>query len=322
MVLLPVRQYYPQTDSATGHGDRMCFSSTCAMAIKYLYPDSLKGSNADDTYLRTVLKYGDTTQYTSQIKACKDYGVLATFYQNGTKEALLKELKAGYPVAVGILHKGHVSAPQGGGHWMLLIGDVGDKGVFHDPYGEMDNVNGGYESIGPYGRNIHYTWANWLKRWEVEGRGSGWFMTFRPAKARNTPVTTENTWKGVKEAAALCGAKFPEVVAAQWGLESGYGKHTSGKNNFFGLKGSGTDRQTKEFINAQWVSINAGFIDFPDLKTCVSYLVDRWYRDYQAYKGVNRASTPEECARLLVTEGYATDPTYADKLIRIMNEND
>ena len=63
MVLLPVKQYYPQTDSATGHGDRMCFSSTCAMAIKYLRPDALKGSNADDDYLRTVLKYGDTTLY-------------------------------------------------------------------------------------------------------------------------------------------------------------------------------------------------------------------------------------------------------------------
>jgi hypothetical protein len=54
MVLLPVKQYYPQTDSATGHGDRMCFSSTCAMAIKYLLPGALRGSNADDDYLRTV----------------------------------------------------------------------------------------------------------------------------------------------------------------------------------------------------------------------------------------------------------------------------
>jgi hypothetical protein len=65
MVLLPVKQYYPQTDSATGHGDRMCFSSTCAMAIKYLLPGALRGSNADDDYLRTVLKYGDTTSYKS-----------------------------------------------------------------------------------------------------------------------------------------------------------------------------------------------------------------------------------------------------------------
>jgi hypothetical protein len=54
------------------------------MAVKYLRPDALRGSNADDDYLKTVLKYGDTTQYTAHIKACADYGVLATFYRNGS----------------------------------------------------------------------------------------------------------------------------------------------------------------------------------------------------------------------------------------------
>jgi hypothetical protein len=171
MVLLKVKQYYPQTDSATGHGDRMCFSSTCAMAIKYLLPGALLGSNADDDYLRTVLKYGDTTQYTSHLKACQQYGVFATFSQKGTRQTLINELKAGYPVATGILHKGHVSAPRGGGHWMLLIGDDGERGIFHDPYGEMDNVNGGYITIGRGGKDVKYSWRNWLPRWEVEGRG-------------------------------------------------------------------------------------------------------------------------------------------------------
>lgn len=321
MVLLQVKQYYPQTDSATGHGDRMCFSSTCAMAIKYLRPDALKGSNADDDYLRTVLKYGDTTEYTSHIKACQQYGILATFYQKGTKQALINELKAGYPVATGILHKGPATAPRGGGHWMLLIGDESERGVFHDPYGEMDNVNGGYVTIGSGGSSVRYSWKNWLKRWEVEGSGTGWFMTFRPVNTPQPTAVVDNTFKGVKAAAAKAGAKYPQVVAAQWALESGYGKHTSGKNNYFGLKGEGSDRETKEFINGQWITIQAGFIDFPDLQTCVTYLVDRWYRDYQRFKGVNRAGSPEECARLLVAEGYATDPQYADKLIKLMREN-
>jgi len=291
------------------------------MAIKYLRPDALKGSNADDDYLRTVLKYGDTTSSTSQVKACQQYGVFATFYTKGTRQNLINELKDGYPVATGILHKGHVSKPVGGGHWMLLIGDEGDKGVFHDPYGEMDNVNGGYVTVGRGGKDVRYSWKNWLPRWEVEGKGTGWFMTFRPTSTSQPITPVENTWKGVKAAADKAGAKFPQVVAAQWALESGYGKHTSGKNNYFGLKGSGSERETKEFINGQWVTIKAGFIDFPDFQTCVSYLVDRWYRDYQRYKGVNRANSAEECARLLVAEGYATDPQYADKLIRLMREN-
>jgi flagellum-specific peptidoglycan hydrolase FlgJ len=168
---------------------------------------------------------------------------------------------------------------------------------------------------------VKYSWVNWLKRWEVEGPRTGWFMTFRAVSTPVAKVTITNTWDGVVAAAKAAGAKFPDVVAAQWALESGYGKHTSGKNNYFGIKGEGSDRETKEFINGQWISIVDGFIDFPDLQTCVTYLVDRWYRDYQRFKGVNRAGSPEECARLLVAEGYATDPQYSDKLIKLMREN-
>ena len=115
--------------------------------------------------------------------------------------------------------------------------------------------------------------------------------------------------------------QIPQVVAAQWALESGYGKHISGTHNYFGLKGSGTDHETKEFIDGKWITITAGFLNFPDLQSCVSYLVQRWYKDYKAYKGVNRASTPDECAQLLVKEGYATDPLYATKLQRLLKEH-
>ncbi len=302
----------------------MCFSSTCAMAVKYLLPNALKGSNADDDYLRTVLKYGDTTSSTSQIKACQQYGVFATFYQKGTRQDLLNELKAGYPVATGILHKGHVSNPVGGGHWMLLIGDTGEHGVFHDPYGEMDNVNGGYVTIGSGGKDISYSWTNWLKRWEVEGKGTGWYMTFRPLSTPAPKAVAANTWDGVVVAAKLAGAKFPQVVAAQWALESGYGKHTSGKNNFFGIKGTegqGTLKRTTEFVGGMEIKTDAWFKDYPSLFECVQDLVNKWYGDYKNYRGVNRASSAEECARLLVVEKYATDPAYADKLIRLMRDN-
>jgi hypothetical protein len=132
-------------------------------------------------------------------------------------------------------------------------------------------------------------------------------------------IKYENNWDGVIAAAKQAGAKFSEVVAAQWALESGWGEHVSGKNNFFGLKGSGTQVNTQEFINGQWITIKAGFLDFPDLYTCVCYLVDRWYKDFKNYKGVNRATSRNECARLLVQEGYATDPGYATKLIQIMD---
>ena len=327
MVLLSVPQYYLQTDSATKHGDRMCFSSTCAMAVKYLRPDALLGSNADDDYLKTVLKYGDTTQYTSHVKACADYGVLATFYRNGSRTTLQNELKAGFPVATGILHHGPVSAPRGGGHWLLLIGDEGVNGIFHDPYGQLDTVIGGYVKIGSGGKEVRYPWKNWLGRWEVEGPNTGWYMTFRPIK-KDTPAPvkpTSNTWEGVQVAAKAAGAKFPQVVAAQWALESGWGKYTSGKNNYFGLKGltgQGALVRTTEFNAGVKQRVDAWFKDFPSLDACVTELVTKWYKDYKDMKGVNRATSPEQCAQLLVREGYATDPIYATKLIKIMRTKD
>lgn len=146
------------------------------------------------------------------------------------------------------------------------------------------------------------------------------FAELYRAAPRPSEAPVGNTWDGVAAAAKAAGAKFPELVAAQWALESGWGKHLSGQHNYFGLKGSGTSTATKEFINGKWVIITDSFIDFPDLATCVQYLVDRWYKDFKRYQGVNRGADRNAAARLLVAEGYATDPQYAEKLIRLMDQ--
>jgi hypothetical protein len=152
----------------------------------------------------------------------------------------------------------------------------------------------------------------------ILGRDQGWFKTWAVAgKQTNFP----NSWEGILEAARVAGAKFPELVAAQWALESNYGKLVSGRNNFFGLKGEGSDKKTQEFINNQWITITDSFIDFPDLLSCVMYLVDHWYKDYKNYKGCNNAATREEAAKWLHKEGYATDPAYPEKLIRLMEQH-
>jgi hypothetical protein len=146
---------------------------------------------------------------------------------------------------------------------------------------------------------------DWFKTWSVGG------------KQTNYP----NSWEGMAAAGKAAGAKFPELVSAQWALESANGQYISGRNNFFGLKGNGTNVKTQEFINGHWVSIQADFIDFPDALTCVTYLVDHWYKDYKNYKGCNNAATVEEAAKWLQKENYATDPKYAEKLISLINKN-
>jgi hypothetical protein len=139
--------------------------------------------------------------------------------------------------------------------------------------------------------------------------------------ATSRPRSYDNTWAGVASAAKAAGALYPDLVAAQWALESGWGKKLSGKNNYFGIKGKGTAHATQEFEGGKFVTINAEFQDFNSLYDCVVYLVDRWYKNWKQYKGVNTAASKEAGARHLVKEGYATDPAYADKLIKLMREH-
>ena len=319
--ILNVAQYYLQTDSRTNHASRMCFSSTCAMGLKFLLPESLKGSNADDNYLKRVLKYGDTTDSQAQVKALDSYGIKASFLFNGNKAKLIQEIDKGFPVATGILHRGPSSAPRGGGHWMLAIGYTDTHVVCHDPYGEMDNAGGGYPNPGVGGKSIAYTWKNWLPRWEADGPGTGWHITFRPKT--QVSRTYQNTWAGVVSAATDAGAKYPEVLAAQWALESAWGSKVTGKNNYLGIKGKGTVVTSHEFIDylGKDVPTQSEFKDFPSLFQCVKYVVDRWYKDFGGYRGVNRATSELECTELLRKEGYATDPKYSEKLQVILKVN-
>lgn len=165
--------------------------------------------------------------------------------------------------------------------------------------------------------------AAWNWAWgQLTKEQQGEFMTmFRAApKSAASSTNFENSWDGVKAAATASGALYPDLVAAQWALESGWGKSTSGKNNYFGIKGPGTLATTQEVINGKTITIQDEFIDFRSLGECVEYLVDRWHRDWKEYKGTNNAKNRDDAARWLVKENYATDPAYAEKLIKLMNE--
>lgn len=324
-LLVDVPQYYTQINSRTQHADRMCFSSTVAMAVKFLKPNALSGTNADDDYLRTVLRYGDTTLWTSHQRALKEYGLSCRFTQKASVGDLERILREGRPIPVGWLHQGPVGAPRGGGHWTLLTGLSLNHTRHHDPYGEADMVNGGYAVRSAWkGKNIWYTRRNWLPRWQAGGEA--WLLdVFDPEKPSKPSARTayEPTWAAVRAIAEENGARWPQVVAGQWALESGYGKFLSGKFNFFGLKGvPGTEKETREFLNGKWVTITDTFKDYETAEACIQDLIRLWYKDYKNFKGVNRAATWPEACHLLRSEGYATDPSYPTKLITIIRQQE
>ncbi len=149
----------------------------------------------------------------------------------------------------------------------------------------------------------------------LEG-GGGLPPAARPSGApRPSGGDAANAWGGIVSAARAAGAKFPELVAAQWALESDWGRSQSGRNNLFGQKGKGTTRATQEEVRGRMVTTSASFMDFPSRQAAIQHLVDNWYR---GRNGANQAGTVEEAARWLKAQGYATDSRYATKLLQIL----
>ena len=170
-ILLDV-PYFSQRDNARDPM-RTCFSSSCAMLLKYLKPKSIKN---DDEYVNTVFRRGDTTAPSAQIAALEEYGLRAEFKQTGGWADIDSQLSLGIPVPIGILHKGHVDNPTGGGHWLIVIGRSEDNKsyIVNDPFGDLDLIQGTY--INTNGAKLSYSKKNLAPRWMVEGPGSGWYI--------------------------------------------------------------------------------------------------------------------------------------------------
>jgi GH24 family phage-related lysozyme (muramidase) len=167
--------YEAQNDNASGTGYRECFSSSAAMVARFYGKVT-----SDDAYNKIRAQYGDTTDAQAQIKALQSLTLTARLRTNCNSAVIDTELQAGRPVMVGWLHKGAVGAPTGGGHWSVIIGATSGAFIHNDPNGEADLVNGGYVNHSN-GAGIAYSRKNWLRRWEVDGPGTGWAMLVSPA---------------------------------------------------------------------------------------------------------------------------------------------
>lgn len=171
-VLLKVPYEYQNDDP---NGWRQCFSSSCAMVARFYEKIS-----SDREYNTIRAKFGDTTDAGAQLRALTSLGLQAQFRQNGNGQTLERLLREGRPIPVGWLHHGPASAPSGGGHWTVVIGFDSKSFIHNDPNGEANMTAGGYVSTanGP-GKAVAYSRANFLRRWEVDGTGTGWYLDVR-----------------------------------------------------------------------------------------------------------------------------------------------
>jgi flagellum-specific peptidoglycan hydrolase FlgJ len=122
---------------------------------------------------------------------------------------------------------------------------------------------------------------------------------------------------------------FPSLMVAQACLESNYGKSklSALHHNYFGIKagtgwkGKTVTYQTQEFINNKPITVKQPFRSYPSLLAGfadrVNFLqVNKRY----TLHGVFKSTSPEEQARCFLKAGYATDPSYPQKLISIINK--
>ena len=132
----------------------------------------------------------------------------------------------------------------------------------------------------------------------------------------------------IYEMAVKSGAEFPEAVVAQYQLETTSGEDNIGTNNFFNLKAvegmDYTEKVVDEYeVDGKKVQEKAKFINFDTALEAVDYLVKLWYKDYKGYTGVETGSeNAGQVAEKLQAETFATDPNYADKLKKILKQNE
>lgn len=120
------------------------------------------------------------------------------------------------------------------------------------------------------------------------------------------------------------------ISIAQAILESDW--HTSTLstqyNNLYGIKADASQKSvvlpTQEFENGQWITIQGRFAAYDTWQDSMKAHAELLYHgtswNSAQYQHVLAARDYKSAAAALTKDGYATDPTYAEKLIAIIQE--
>lgn len=138
-ILLTV-PYFSQLDNDSGEGGRECCGTSNAMMLNFLLAKARSASLSDravgkniepeTVYFDVLRKYGDTTDHTANTKALQEFGVESYWATDLSFEDLLKSLRSGIPLVMGLHYKSW-------GHIVCAIGYNFDRNttIVHDPFG-------------------------------------------------------------------------------------------------------------------------------------------------------------------------------------------
>ncbi|THB67951.1 MAG: flagellar assembly peptidoglycan hydrolase FlgJ [Gammaproteobacteria bacterium] len=139
----------------------------------------------------------------------------------------------------------------------------------------------------------------------------------------------EGVWDKAKSAAAELGVD-PAVLVAQAALETGWGKHVisdgdSKGYNFFGIKADRSwqgDRirvSTLEYMGGVPKRLKDDFRSYDSIEESFNDYV-AFLKDNPRYaNALQNSDNPYLYTQSLQEAGYATDPKYASKILRVMN---
>lgn len=135
--------------------------------------------------------------------------------------------------------------------------------------------------------------------------------------------------QAAKETSGLTGVPA-SVTLAQAILESDWGTSllTRQANNYFGIKASGgignngaVWMRTMEYdVAANPYYIQSPFRAYTDMAASVTDHADLFHRLPRYAAALQASNDPNEFARRIQAAGYSTDPSYADKLIALMQK--
>ena len=144
---------------------------------------------------------------------------------------------------------------------------------------------------------------------------------------------SQNDFLDAIKQGAIDGAKegiLPSITAAQAILESGWGNSGLAKapnHNLFGIKnsddwtGETVTVPTQEYVNGEYITVNAAFRKYVSWNDSVVdhakfFTGTEWRRNN--YRKVVNETDYRIAAQELKNAGYATDPSYAGKLISLI----
>jgi flagellar protein FlgJ len=140
------------------------------------------------------------------------------------------------------------------------------------------------------------------------------------------PVSHEDFLSSLLPMAESAGAEIgidPKMLVAQAALETGWGRHMAGRNNLFNIKagrgwsGDTSEVSTTEYRDGAPAKERAKFRAYESPEESFADYA-RLITGSKRYEGALASSgDPERYIRNIHNAGYATDPEYADKVLRI-----